>query len=271
MPSLTQSIRLTEKLLQTSVRAQQEFGNEFSTLEDAADVLIRPGGILSAFTHAIAASGGPPGSRGIEECRRAVDGVVEWDRKRYVHFLGYWSDYMTSIMGRIFPQNPRNPATWATFLTFESGGQDKGERLMAQFRALNLPAAKDIYNVALDENAVRWIVAGGRWGVVLPAFNVYLERNIGFSHRDERPIRALVEAHKIPVHCQIGATPMRHADGSFLPRYSCDLLARPLEDPPPGPFASISMGLDHACALEAGWDTRMLGGESRGKGKTSRG
>lgn len=249
MPSLTQSIRLTEELLQTSSRAQRELGQRLPAREDAADVLVKPGNILSAFTHAIAASGGAPASRGIEECRQAVNGIVEWDRNRYVHFLGGWDDYMARIVERIFPQNPQNPATWTTFLTYESGGQDKGERLTAQFRALNLPAAKDIYNVLLDENAARWFVSGGRFGVLLPAFDLYLERNIGFA-RSDRPTAALVEDHRIPEHCRIGSTPVRFQDGGFRPSYTCELVARPLEDPPPGSFASISMGQDHVCALQ---------------------
>ena len=153
MPSLTQSVKLTEDLLEVSVRAERELGSHPMVLEHTVDVLVRPGEVLSLFTHAIAASGGPPDSRGKEECRRAVDGIVEWDLERYIHFSGHWEDSMTSIIERIFPQNLFIPAAWATFLAYESGGMDKGDRLTAQFRALNLPAAKDVFHVVLDSNA----------------------------------------------------------------------------------------------------------------------
>ena len=249
MPSLTQSVKLTEDLLEVSVRAERELGSHPMVLEHTVDVLVKPGEVLSLFTHAIAASGGPPDSRGKEECRRAVDGIVEWDLERYIHFSGHWEDSMTSIIERIFPQNLFIPAAWATFLAYESGGMDKGDRLTAQFRALNLPAAKDVFHVVLDSNAQNWIVAGGRWGVLLPAFDLYLNRNIGFG-RVGLPTAALVEENKIPEHCRIDERPIRYSDGSYLARYSCALYARPLEDPPPGPFKSISLGENHVCALK---------------------
>ena len=43
--------------------------------------------------------------------------------------------------------------------------RNKGERLAAQFRALNVPAVKDLAGIRLDENAERFVISSGRYGV----------------------------------------------------------------------------------------------------------
>ena len=149
MVSFTHSIRLTNELLNSASRGAAVHGESREWIANAVGVLVQPGEILSPFTHAVRATGGPPTARGMELCLKAVEGIVDWDRKRYIHFTGAWNS-VSPIIEYIFPESPHVPPVWATFFLYESGGQDKGERLTAQFRALNMPAVKDGAGIYLN-------------------------------------------------------------------------------------------------------------------------
>ena len=89
MLSFTHSVRLTNELLDSASEGAAAHGVSDERIANAPGVLVQPGEILSPFTHAIRATGGPPTARGMELCLKAVEGIVDWDRKRYDHFGGH--------------------------------------------------------------------------------------------------------------------------------------------------------------------------------------
>ena len=94
--------------------------------------------------------------------------------------------------------------TWAWFLVDQSGGYDKTERLRNQFRALNLPAIKHGYGIYFDKTAADASSARrGCCGVLLPSWDLYLHRNIGFSPEDNRhvDIDARIRGYPLTEHC----------------------------------------------------------------------
>ena len=232
--NFTASVRLTDELLGFGIDAPR--GRDPSR-ERTAKVLIRPGEVLSPFTHAMRAAGGPPSERGLEPCLEAVKGIVDWDRKRYDHF-SYYGESLAPYFDNIFP--PTAPVvkgtaaqhllpTWAWFLVDESGGQDKNSRLMNQFRALNLPAIResDFYGILFDETAARASVyVHGHYGVLLSPYDLYLHRNVGFSATEyNMDIDDLIRDETFPERCRIER---RLSDGTFE--------ERPRSDYPPAKF-----------------------------------
>ena len=95
--------------------------------------------------------------------------------------------------------------TWAWFLVDQSGGQDKGIRLMNQFRALNLPAIRESWGIFFDETAAEASSAQrGVNGVLLSPYRLYLHRNIGFSREDiEADIDDLIRRYSFPERCRV--------------------------------------------------------------------
>ena len=266
MLSFTHSVRLTNELLDSASEGAATHGVDDGWIANAPGVLVQPGEILSPFTHAIRATGGPPAARGMELCLKAVEGIVDWDRKRYYHFLGGWTETMSPYIEYIFPENPDVPPVWATFLVYESGGQDKGERLAAQFRALNMPAVKDLAGIRLNKNAELFTIASGRYGVFLPAFGLYIHRNIGFSHPEYKgDIKTVVQQNTIPNHCALQRGGGSFQYGTAFLEYVCVKTARSIDDPPEGTFATISMGSEHVCALMTDGTPVCWGSESDGK------
>ena len=265
MVSFTHSIRLTNELLNSASRGAAVHGESREWIANAVGVLVQPGEILSPFTHAIRATGGPPTARGMELCLKAVEGIVDWDSKRYIHFTGAWNS-VSPIIEYIFPESPHVPPVWATFLLYESGGQDKGERLAAQFRALNMPAVKDGAGIYLNENAERWAITFGRDGIFLPAFNLYIHRNIGFGATEmETDIKRMIHNGTIPDHCSLQRARESFPHGIGWVEYVCDKEARAFGDPPEGTFATISAGTGHVCALITDGTPVCWGSESNGK------
>ena len=226
--NFTASVRLTEELLGLGI----DVGRVFSRGRNAT-VLVRPGEVLSPFTHAMRAAGGHPSERGLEPCLEAVKGIVEWDQNRYKHFLeggetlvpyfenifpplvttehvddalynnDYWRAYVVNTEGLL--------PTWAWFLVDESGGQDKARRLMNQFRALNLPAIRQggmwRGGILFDETAVRASVVRKRIGVdgvLLAPYDLYLHRNIGYFENDYKwDIDFLIRREDFLERCRI--------------------------------------------------------------------
>ena len=265
MVSFTHSIRLTNELLNSASRGAAVHGESREWIANAVGVLVQPGEILSPFTHAIRATGGPPTARGMELCLKAVEGIVDWDSKRYIHFTGAWNS-VSPIIEYIFPESPHVPPVWATFLLYESGGQDKGERLAAQFRALNMPAVKDGAGIYLNENAERWAITFGRYGIFLPAFNLYIHRNIGFGATEmETDIKRMIHNGTIPDHCSLQRARGSFPHGIGWVEYVCDKEGRAFGDPPEGTFATISAGTGHVCALMTDGTPVCWGSESNGK------
>ena len=199
--SFTASVRLTDELL--------KFEKDFPRDRGTSKVLIQSGEILSPFTHAMRAAGGPPSARGLEPCLEAVKRIVDWDAKRYVHFVGYGQDLLP-YFDVIFPDRSRRYRslgavypTWAWFLVDRSAGQDKPLRLMNQFRALNLPAIRQHWGALFDKTAVDASSAlRGEGGVLLPSWDLYLHRNIGFSTSDyQADIDARIRGFPLPERC----------------------------------------------------------------------
>ena len=266
MVSFTHSIRLTNELLNSASRGAAVHGESREWMANAVGVLVQPGEILSPFTHAIRATGGPPTARGMELCLKAVEGILDWDSKRYIHFTYGWADTVSPMIEYIFPESPHVPPVWATFLLYESGGQDKGERLAAQFRALNMPAVKDLSGIYLNENAELWAITAGREGIFLPAFNLYLHRNIGFGATEiEASIKTVIQNGTIPDHCSLQRERGSFQHGTAWVEYICDKGARAFADPPEGTFATISAGTGHVCALMTDGTPVCWGSVSNGK------
>ena len=225
--NFTASVRLTDELLGFGIDIPRR---ETQIPLPTAAVLIRPGEVLSPFTHAMRAAGGPPSERGLEPCLEAVKGIVEWDQNRYDHHREHGQALMP-YFEKIFPPHTTTeyvddkfymyfkergwleaainllPA-WAWFLVDESGGQDKSVRLMSQFRALNLPAIRQgglHSGIIFDETAMRESVnrKGGN-GVLLSPYDIYLHRNIGFFVRDYKwDIDYLIRREDFPERCRI--------------------------------------------------------------------
>ena len=266
MTSFTHSVRLTDRLLDAASEGAAAQGVPDSWIANAPGLLVQPGEILSPFTHAIRAIGGPPTARGIEQCLEAVNGIVDWDRKRYYHFDRQWTETMVPYLEYIFPENPHTPPAWAIFLVYESGGQDKGERLAAQFRSLNMPAVKHLASVHLNESAERSIVARGPYGILLPAFSLYIHRNIGFSPMEKAPdIEEVVQRIPIPDHCELRRGEGSFQHGTVRVEYVCSKTTRSLTDPPSGMFKTLSVGDTHACALRADGTPVCWGNDAFGK------
>ena len=211
--NFTASVRLTDELLDAGIDVARSRYAHLGGVDRTAAVLIRPGEVLSPFTHAMRAAGGPPSERGMGPCLEAVKGIVDWDRKRYYHSGGY-GESLAPYFDNIFP--PAAPLvfgttaqkvlpTWAWFLVDESGGQDKNIRLMNQFRALNLPAVRDLLEIYIDETAFRASVEiHGITGVLLSPYDVYLHRNVGFSVREyNMDIDDLIRDESFPERCRI--------------------------------------------------------------------
>ena len=216
------SVRLTDELLGFGIDAPNpwHFGGALNKIplpdrRHTAKPLIRPGEILSPFTHAMRAYGEAPTQRGLEPCLEAVKAIVDWDRNRYIHFIWLGDVLAHEYFNNIFPpyQDKRLaygaiPA-WAWFLVDESGGQDKGRRLMQQFRALNLPAIREATHnsggALLDETASAASVAWrGINGVLLAPYDLYIHRNIGFSQAEhEADINDLIRAYPMPENCRL--------------------------------------------------------------------
>ena len=76
MLSFTHSVRLTNELLDSASEGAAAHGVSDERIANAPGVLVQPGEILSPFTHAIRATGGPPTARGMELCLKAVEGIV---------------------------------------------------------------------------------------------------------------------------------------------------------------------------------------------------
>ena len=218
----TASVRLTDDLL--------KFEKDFPRWRRrTAKVLIESGEVLSPFTHAMRAAGGPPSERGLEPCLEAVERIVDWDTKRYEHYTPIGFDSLTIGIGEdllpyfsvIFPAaRPRHDGrigsrsheyptawypTWAWFLVDESGGQDKSIRLMNQFRALNLPAIRNQSGVVFAKTAAEASEAlRGANGVLLSPWNLYLHRNIGFGAEDyDLDIDARIRRFPLPENCRL--------------------------------------------------------------------
>ena len=223
--NFTASVRLTDGLLQFEKGFPRARYSSWHWR--TAKVLIESGEVLSPFTHAMRAAGGPPSARGLEPCLEAVKRIVDWDTKRYDHFRSvgegryrYWGVEVSPYLDVIFPP-ARLPAsysaidhpqgyyptpwypTWAWFLVDESGGQDKGIRLMNQFRALNLPAIREDGGVHFDKTAaVASSALSGVHGVLLSPWDLYLKRNIGFDVIDyQAGLDARIRRYPLPEHC----------------------------------------------------------------------
>ena len=167
---------------------------------------------------------------------------MDWDRKRYSHFIG-WGDSLFPYFESIFPPHATTEyvdneyynalkelgalgnlvtsqgliPTWAWFLVDESGGADKSKRLMNQFRALNLPAIREgaPYNrILFDEIAASAsVLREGGGGVLLSPYDLYLHRNIGFSPYDyNMDIGDLIRDESFPERCGIER---RLSEGTF--------------------------------------------------------
>ena len=219
--NFTASVRLTDELLGFGIDAPR--GRAPGRVR-TAKVLIRPGEVLSPFTHAMRAAGGPPSERGLEPCLEAVKGIVDWDRKRYSHFIGYFGYELRPFYMDIFPAWRSDIGifywimqTWATFLVDESGGSDKSIRLMNQFRALNLPAVREFWGIYYDETAARASsYIHGHRGVLLSPYGLHLHRNIGFSVVDyNMDIGDLIRDESFPERCRIER---RLSEGTFESR-----------------------------------------------------
>ena len=253
--SFMPSTRLTDDLIDAGIDAPR--GRDPGR-ERTAKVLIRPGEILSPFTHAMRAAGGQSSERGIEPCLEAVKGIVEWDRKRYDHF-DYQGQELHPFFRLIFP-----PAqalwradfalayvlpTWAWFLVDQSGGQDKSIRLMNQFRALNLPAIRETTGIYFDETAaaLSTLVRGkGPGGVLLPSYDLFLHRNIGFSVDDyQADIDDLIHDDSFPERCRVE----RIGPGSFerRPPYGIDRVIVWIKGSTHGNRARLNINLVYVC------------------------
>ncbi len=242
------SIRLTDELLGFGVKvADSRHLDPDPDIERAAEVLIRPGEVLSPFTHAMRAAGGPPIERGLEPCLEAVKGIVEWDQNRYYHFFiggESWQgpdQRLLPQLENIFPAHATTEYVddkfynaykelgpfinmsqdllpiWAWFLVDESGGQDKSKRLMSQFRALNLPAIRQHWGILFDETATKESVnRKGGDGVLLSPYDLYLHRNIGFFVSDYKwDIDYLIRREDFPERCRIE---LRRSEGTIETR-----------------------------------------------------
>ena len=289
--SFMPSIRLTQSLLDAAEGFPGTLGKDWEPhpLRNS-ELLIKPGEVLSPFTHAMRAVGEDFGGRGPEQCLNAVRAIVDWDRKRYTHFLGAPEDTMWPLFKELFPQNPAAFPQWATFLAKESGGQDKGMRLMDQFRALNLPALRDLFDVAVHSDIQRFLVQygpiyyffsheistgrplphhlskGPHHGVLLPSYGYFIQRNIGFGDfvidEPDSPIKMgdLTELfHRIPDGCRLNRTGspfqyVEHRHQRHVLEYVCPGVDSPFVqlNPAPGPhvFSDISAGRYHTCGLE---------------------
>ena len=310
--SFMPSIRLTQDLLDAAERFPGSRGERFDPhpLRNAK-LLINPGEILSPFTHAMRAVGGVFDGRGPEQCLKAVKAVVDWDRKRYTHFTGAPEDTMWPLFEELFPQNPAAFPQWATFLAKESGGQDKGIRLMDQFRALNLPALRDRYDVSVHSDIERFLVqygslyyfsseeistgrpfpqhlsAGPHHGVLLPSFGYFIQRNIGFGDfvidEPDSPLKMgdLTELfHRIPDGCRLNRTgsPFQYVEyrhQRHVLEYICPGVDSPFVElsTAPGPyvFSDISAGQYHTCALEESGGLVCWGSMKNGEDLTTDG
>ena len=204
--NFTASVRLNDELL--------KFEKDLPRVRvRTSKVMIQSGEVLSSFTHAMRAAGGPPSERGLEPCLEAVKRIVDWDAKRYNHFVGDGASLWPYFRAIFPPANYLNvrfvgdaiskSPPWAWFLVDESGGFDKSTRLMNQFRALNLPAIKYGEGIRFAWAAQQATLRGNN-GVLLPAWDLYLHRNIGFSPSElQMDPDARIRLYSAPEHCEI--------------------------------------------------------------------
>ena len=281
------SIRLTQDLLDSADRFPGSRGTRVRNPAHlrTGELLINAGEVLSPFTHAMRAVGGDFGGRGEEQCLNAVKAIVDWDQRRYTHFIGGPQETMSPLYEQLFPQNPAGAPVWATFLTDESGGQDKGMRLMDQFRALNLPALRHRHDIVtsrdddillIQDGPIVYFnpreIAGGplphhvqpgaRDGVFLPTLDYFMHRNIGFGEivfddpnnlrrmgLGNRPVDITNFFHPVPEGCRLNRTgePFQYGKGPAL-EYICPGVESPYVrlKPGPGPFSFREISAGHS-------------------------
>ena len=129
-----------------------------------------------------------------------------------------------------------------------------------------MPAVKDLAGIRLDENAERFVISSGRYGVFLPAFSLYIHRNIGFGQTEkEADIKRVVQNITIPKPLRLATWERIISIWNRVVEYVCVKKARSFDDPPEGPFATISAGTEHVCALMTDGTPVCWGSESDGK------
>ena len=191
----------------------------FNVDSDKGVLRLTVGDVLSPFTAAtkIIAQNGPI-ERSRTGCLEAAKRVVDWDRHRYVHFGGTFEQSISPFAATVFPENPLFPPLWVMLLANESGGQDKVQRLMDLMRSLNIPAGRYGYDIGQRGDIPNEAhfpeggcgTRGGTYfcdrftdGMLLPAWNVYLNRNAGFPIYDRlAPIEHVL--HKYDPGCIFG-------------------------------------------------------------------
>ena len=136
---------------------------------------------------------------------------------------------------KVFPENPRFFPMWVMLLTNESGGQDKAQRLVGMMRSLNVPAGRlgnDVFPEVDHPDPDKGVHGGYFDDVLLPAWNVTLERNIGFGYKDKfTPIDHLFR--KYDPGCRIKSDPYVAEHLRFSAAiFSCDssVVHRPLDE-----------------------------------------
>ena len=207
-------------------------------LDDGSDkgvLRLTVGDLLSPFITAtkIVAQGGPI-ERSRTGCLEASKRIVDWDRYRYGHFGGSPEQALSPFAEKVFPENPRFFPMWVMLLTNESGGQDKAQRLVGMMRSLNVPAGRlgnDVFPEVDHPDPDKGVHGGYFDDVLLPAWNVTLERNIGFGYKDKfTPIDHLFR--KYDPGCRIQADPYVEEHLRFAAAiFSCDssVVHRPLD------------------------------------------
>ena len=152
---------------------------------------------------------------------------MDWDRHRYLHFTGTFEQSISPFAATVFPENPLFPPLWVMLLTNEAGGQDKAQRLTDLMRSLNIPAARAGEDISSKEGDIPieakfpgggcGTIGGGGGtyycyhsndGVIIPPWNVHLDRNVGFSTDDMlAPIDHILQRYD--PGCSIQAEPLK--------------------------------------------------------------
>ena len=208
----------------------------FNVDSDKGVLRLTVGDVLSPFTAAtkIVAQGGPI-EMSRTGCLEAAKRIVDWDRYRYTHFGGSDEQALSPFAAKVFPENPRFFPMWVMLLTNESGGQDKAQRLVGMMRSLNVPAGRlrgAVFPEVDHPDPDKGIHGGYFDDVLLPPWNVYFDRNIGFGLIDKfAPIENLLS--KYDPGCRIKSDPsvaehLRVSSAIF----SCDssVVHRPLDE-----------------------------------------
>ena len=129
-----------------------------------------------------------------------------------------------------------------------------------------MPAVKDLAGIRLNENAERFAISSGRYGIFLPAFRLYIHRNIGFGKGEKKAdIKRVVQNITVPNHCALQRGRGSFQSGTAFVEYVCVKKSRSFDDPPEGTFATISAGTEHVCALMTDGTPVCWGSESDGK------